>query len=149
MDIKSGGSSGPAVVYVLYRRLIAIFALYFHALHNWLVPCYCRSQLAHASRCPVMHERFGISDSDSKYYSRSHCGMSDVAFRTAPPIGGLSCCYYYYCYQFLSNSCTVGGLSWQQIFFSRPDGAVPLAKAPLLWFSRHEFIIFGPGPKMW
>ena len=37
---------------------------------------------------------FGTSD--SKYYKRSRCGMSDVAFRTAPPIGGLSC------YKFIS-----------------------------------------------
>ena len=32
---------------------------------------------------------FGTSD--SKYYGRSRCGMSDVAFRSAPPIGGLCC----------------------------------------------------------
>ena len=32
---------------------------------------------------------FGTSD--SKYYRPSRCGMSDVTFRTAPPIAGLSC----------------------------------------------------------
>ena len=32
---------------------------------------------------------FGTSE--SKYYRRCHCWMSDVVFRTAPPVGGLSC----------------------------------------------------------
>ena len=55
---QNGGSSGPTVVYALRRRLIAILTLYFYGLHNWLVSCCCRGQLAHASRRPVLHERF-------------------------------------------------------------------------------------------
>ena len=38
---------------------------------------------------------FGTSD--SKYYIRHSPWVECVAFRTAPPIGGLSC-YYYYCF---------------------------------------------------
>ena len=39
---------------------------------------------------------------DSKYYRRRRCGMSDVTFRTAPPIGGLSCLC----------QCYIPGINW-------------------------------------
>ena len=49
------GLKWTSVVYALRRRLIAIFSLYFYALHKWLVLCCWRSQLAHASRCTDGH----------------------------------------------------------------------------------------------
>ena len=58
LTTKDGGSSGPTVVHALRSWLIAIFTVYFHALHRWFVSYCCRGQLAHASRCTVMHERF-------------------------------------------------------------------------------------------
>ena len=58
LDPQNGGSSGPAVVYTLRWGLIAIFSLYFDALHKWPVPYCCRGQLANARRCMVMHEHF-------------------------------------------------------------------------------------------
>ena len=38
--------------------------IYFYALHEWLVSYCCSGQLAHASRCTLMHRRFGTSDSN-------------------------------------------------------------------------------------
>ena len=85
---KNGDSCGPTVVYALRRWLIAIFSLYFYALHKWLVSYCCCGQLAHASLCTVMYERF--QKSDSKYYRRqslwdewrrvSHCPTNLWAF---------------------------------------------------------------------
>ena len=44
-----------------------------------------------ANRCMGVHKSFRhFGTSDSKYYDDSRCGMSDVAFLSAPPIGGLS-----------------------------------------------------------
>ena len=43
---------------------------------------------------------FGTSD--SKYYRRSRCGMSDITFHTATPIGGLSCYRFLLVLEFIS-----------------------------------------------
>ena len=59
-----------------------------YALHEWLVSYCCRGQLAVRVGARSYERFFGTSD--SKYYSLDdrRCGMGDVAFYTAPPIGG-------------------------------------------------------------
>ena len=64
------GLGGPAVVY---------------AMRKWLFSYYCRVQVAHSSatiRTWACTNVFGTSS-----------GISVVAFRNAPPNGGLSCCH--------------------------------------------------------
>ena len=74
---------------------MVIFSLYFYALHKWLVLYCCRGQLAHASRCTAIARTFSEQVIASILVGDSRCGMSDVEFRTGPPIGGLSCFYNY------------------------------------------------------
>ena len=89
------GSRGPTVVDALPRWMIAISSLYFYALHKWLVYVLlsrstrlCESMHGHASTTAEQVIASIIDD--------SRCGISDVAFCTAPPIGGLSCLYMFY-----------------------------------------------------
>ena len=66
---RKWGSSWPTVVFALHNWLILILCIYFYALYKWLVSYCSRGQLAHASRCTAMHERFHKT-SDSRYYER-------------------------------------------------------------------------------
>ena len=80
---------GPTIVYALRRWLIAISSLNFYTLHKWLVSYCCHGQLAHASRCTVMHKRFR-NKCWQKHYRRqslwdqwhrvSHCPTNWLAF---------------------------------------------------------------------
>ena len=63
-----------------------------------------------------MHERF-FGTSYIKYYRRNRCGMSDVAFRAAPPIGGLSCLLTVANSSVISNSIEVLGELLKHVLF--------------------------------
>ena len=74
----TSGTNGPAIVYTS---------------HKWLISycCRCHFQVADACRCTCVQNVFGTSDRKESITDDSRSVMSGVAFRTAPPIGGLSC----------------------------------------------------------
>ena len=87
---KNGGSCGPTIVYVLRRWLIAIFSLYFY-VGQYMAGVMLLSRSIRP--CESMHgnaQTFSQKVITSIVYD-SRCWMSDVAFRTTPPIGGPSC----------------------------------------------------------
>ena len=73
-------SSGPAVVCALYKVLFS---------------CCRRVQVPHASKCMGVQKRFS-DQVIARTIDDSRSGMNFVAFRTAPPSGGLSCCIHYH-----------------------------------------------------
>ena len=74
--LQKWGSVGPTVVY---------------ALHKWLISHCSQSKLKHSSRCMFVYKHFHNKWSAS-IIDDSRSGMGDVAFRSAPPVGGLFCC---------------------------------------------------------
>ena len=86
---QNGGSSGSTLVYVEGSLQFSHYT-YMHYVIGWchVVVAVNSPMLVNAWSCMNV---FGTSN--NKYYRRGRCGMSDVAFRTAPPIGVLSCLY--------------------------------------------------------
>ena len=60
-----------------------------HYINDWCcIIITCKSHM----RVDILAFICIFRTNDSKYYDNSRSGMSDVAFRTAPPVVGLSCC---------------------------------------------------------
>ena len=88
---KKGGSTGPAVVCALRRygwlRCSRHMPTSMHYI-NW-----CRIVSRSQGPCESMYgHAWTLSEQViASFIDDSRCGMSDVAFRTAPLISGLSC----------------------------------------------------------
>ena len=81
---------GPSVVYALRSRLIGVFSLYTstHYING-------RCRVVVAVNSPMRVDARSCMNVSEQVIASiiydSRCGMNYVAFRTAPPIGGLSC----------------------------------------------------------
>ena len=78
--------------YVIFATLVICCCSGYALVSSWwLVSYWCR--VLFAKRVDTRYCRNVFGASDSKHYMRQ-CGMSGVAFCTAPPIGGPFCYFY-------------------------------------------------------
>ena len=83
---QNGGSNGHG-----HTVVHPIFSLYFYALHKF--SSWCRIVVAVNSpmRVDSRSSMNVLEQVIASFIDGSRCGMSDVAFRSASTIGGLSC----------------------------------------------------------